>query len=143
MAEEKAATPEQKSKKGLIASIIAAVAVVVVVIVCVLCFGTPKVVGKYNLSAFIENGEESTSMVDLLKAFGGSYTVEFKKDKTGVLEMKAGDESQTIEFKWNDKELTAKNDETNEDESIPYEYKDDVVTLTWEGQGMKFKREGK
>ena len=103
MAEEKTATT---SKKGLIAGIIAAVAVVIAIVVCVIVFSKPGVVGKYNLTAFIENGEESTEMVDLLKAFGGSYTIEFKKDKTGVLEMKAGDESKSIDFKYDDKKIT-------------------------------------
>ena len=136
-------TSTKKSNKGLIAGIIAAVVVAAIVIVVVVLNMTPKVVGKFNLQSFIENGEEQTQMVDLLKVFGGSYTIEFKKDKTGVLEMKAGDEGQTIEFKWNDKELTAKNTETNEDETIPYEYKDDTVVITYDNQGMKFKREGK
>lgn len=137
MAEEKTAT----SKKGLIAGIAAAVAAVVIIIVCVLVFNKPGIVGKYNLTAFIENGEEKTEMVDFLKAFGGSYTIEFKSDKTGVLEMKAGDESQTITFKYDDKKIKMEQDgETQETE---YTVKDKTVTLTYEGQGMKFEREEK
>ncbi len=138
MAEEKTATT---SKKGLIAGIIAAVAVVIAIVVCVIVFSKPGVVGKYNLTAFIENGEESTEMVDLLKAFGGSYTIEFKKDKTGVLEMKAGDESKSIDFKYDNKKITMEED--GEKEETNYEYKDNTVTLTVEGQGMKFTREEK
>lgn len=138
MAEEKAAT---SSKKGLIAGIIAAVAVVIAIIVCVLVFSKPSIVGKYNLTAFIEDGKESTEMIDFLKAFGGSYTIEFKKDKTGVLEMKAGDESKTIDFKYDDKKIKMEDD--GETEETDYEYKDNTVTITVEGQGMKFTREEK
>ena len=142
MADEDAAkTTEQKPKTGLIAGIIAAV-VVVIVIVCVFAFGGgSKVAGKYNITAFIEDGKESTEMIDLLKAFGGSYTIEFKNDKTGVLEMKAGDENQTMNFKWDDKKIYVDNEGKTEESD--YEYKDDTVTVTIEGKGMKFKREGK
>ena len=52
------ATPNTTNKKGLITGIIAAVAVIVAIIVCVLVFSKPSVVGKYNLSAFIEDGKE-------------------------------------------------------------------------------------
>ena len=79
------------------------------IVVCVIVFSKPGVVGKYNLTAFIENGEESTEMVDLLKAFGGSYTIEFKKDKTGLLKMGMGDEKQELEFKYDDKEIKLHN----------------------------------
>lgn len=138
MAEENAAPT---NKKGLIAGIIAAVAVVVVIIVCILMSG-PKVVGKYTLSAMIENGEEKTELVDLIKQYGGTYTIEFKKDKTGVLEMKMGDEGQTIEFKYDDKELKpVKVEEGENDQAIPYTYKDNTVTITMDDEGMKFTRE--
>lgn len=135
------ATPNTTNKKGLITGIIAAVAVIVAIIVCVLVFSKPSVVGKYNLSAFIEDGKESTEMIDLLKAFGGSYSIEFKKDKTGVLEMKAGDESKTIEFKYDDKKI--KMEEDGEVEETDYEYKDGTVKVTVDGKGMKFTREEK
>ena len=140
MAEE-AAKPNKKLI-GIIAGIVAAVAVVAVVIVIALT-STPKVVGKYNISAFIEDGEENTSMIDLIKAFGAEYTIEFRKDKTGTLKMGMGDEKQEVEFKYNDKELTATKD--GEEQKMTYEYKDDTVTLSTSGDStkMKFKREGK
>ena len=139
MAEE-AAKPNKKII-GIIAGIVAAVAVVVAIVVVALN-STPKVVGKYTIASFIENGEEQTSMVDLIKAFGAEYTVEFKKDKTGLLKMGMGDEKQELEFKYDDKEIKASKD--GEEETMKYEYKDDTVTLTSkDGSAMKFKREGK
>lgn len=134
MADESA---PKNNKTGLIAGIIAAVAVVIVII-CVVLLGSPKVVGKYELSAVIDDGKESTAMVDMIKQMGGEYTAEFKKDKTGVLKMKMGEDDNTIEFEWNDKELKSKN--TEDKETIPYEYKDNTVTITLNGEGMKFKR---
>lgn len=132
--------PNINNKKGLIAGIIGAVAVILIIVICVLTFNKPGIVGKYSLTAFIdEDGKESTEMIDFLKAFGGSYSIEFKKDKTGVLEMKAGDESQTIEFTYTDKKLTIEKDGVKEESD--YTYKDNTVTVSIENQGMKFTRE--
>ena len=130
-----------KNNKGLIAGIIAAVAVVIVIICCILMSG-PKVVGKYTIKAFIEGGEEKTEMVGLIKKYGGEYTIEFKKDKTGELVMKMGEEGETIKFKYDDKELKPLEvEEGVSDEAIPYTYKDNTVTITMEDEGMKFVRE--
>jgi hypothetical protein len=126
----------KKINKGLIGGIIAAVAVVVVII-CVFVLSTPKVVGKYTLEAFVEDGKESTEVVKLLEIFGGSYKIEFRKDKTGVFEAKAGTESEKKEFKWDSKSIKFE----GEDEENEYEFKDDTITVTVEGKGMKFKRE--
>ncbi|MBP5675063.1 hypothetical protein J6W91_01895 [Candidatus Saccharibacteria bacterium] len=140
MAEE-AAKPNKKLI-GIIAGIVAAVAVVATIIIVALN-STPKVVGKYTISAFIEDGEENTSMIDLIKAFGAEYTVEFKKDKTGILKMGMGDEKQELEFKYDDKEIKATKD--GQEEKMTYEYKDDTVILSSSSDStkMKFKREGK
>lgn len=143
MAEENAAPAPSQNKKpktGIIAGIAVAV-VAIIVILFAFVFNKSGVVGKYNIEAFIENGKESTEMIQLLKAFGGNYTIEFKNDKTGAIEMKAGDESQTINFKWDDKKIKMEQDgETAETE---YKYENDTVTVTVEGKSMKFKREGK
>ena len=132
-------TAPKKANKGLIGAIIAAVVVVIIAIVAVCLNSSSKIVGKYNLTAFIQDGKEETSMVELLKAFGGSYTIEFKKDKTGVIEMKAQDSSESIEFKWEGKKI--KMEEDGETIETDFEYKNDTVTVTIEGQGMKFERE--
>lgn len=142
MADSKAAETEQKPKKGLIAGIIGAIAVIIIIVICVIAFGKPSIVGKYNLTAFIQDGKETTEMLDFMKALGGSYTIEFKKDKTGVLEMKAGDESQSFNFKYDDKKVDF--DEESEMEDAEYEFKDNTVTIkSDDGEGMKFVREGK
>ncbi len=125
------------NKKGLIAGIIAAAAVIIV-IACIFCFGKNNVVGKYDLSAYIQNGEESTQAVELLKALGGSYTVEFKNDKTGVIEFKAGEDNKYIEFKWDNGKITIENDD--EKEESEYKLDGDSVTITLDGAGMKFTR---
>lgn len=132
-------TASKKSKKGLIAGLICAAVFIVAIVVYLLVFAKPAVVGKYNISAFIKDGEESTEMVDFLKALGGKYTIEFKKDKTGVLEMSAGDTTETVDFKWNDKKIIVEED--GETDETDYEYKDNTVTVSIEGQGMKFTRE--
>ena len=140
MAEEAAEKKNNKGLIGIIAGIVAAV-VAIAVIVVIAINSTPKVIGKYNIVSYIENGEESTEMIDILKAFGGDYTIEFKSDKTGTMEVKGGDNSQTVNFKWDDKKIKIEQDGKTEESD--YTYKDDTVTLTFEGQGMKFKREGK
>jgi very-short-patch-repair endonuclease len=53
--------------------------------------------------------------------------------------MKAGDESQTIEFTYTDKKLTIEKDGVKEESD--YTYKDNTVTVSIENQGMKFTRE--
>jgi hypothetical protein len=131
---------EKKSNKGLIAGIVAAVVVAVIIVVVALMSNASKIVGKYKLTAFVgEDGTESTEMVSLLAAFGGSYTIEFKSDKTGVMSVTGGSETQSINFTYTDKLVKFEDDgETAETE---YTLKDNVVTLKYEGQGMKFERE--
>ena len=134
-------------KKGLYIGICAAI-IAVVALVCALVFSSPKIVGKYELEAFVQNGEEQTEMADLLKTFGGGYTIEFKSDKTGVLIMKGGDLDETMNFKWNGNKITFDNIDDKDDEddelSLPEEtdftYKDDTITIAFDGEGMKFKR---
>ena len=85
MADEK-----KKTKPGIIAAICAAVVVVVVAVVAIVVANVNKgssIVGKYTLAAVIDsNGTESTTTVEFMKALGVNYTIEFKDDKTGVLE---------------------------------------------------------
>lgn len=153
-ASSKASTAKKKNT-GLIVGIIAAVvAIVVAIVAIVLVNATPKVVGKYVLSATIDSdGNESTTMVNLLKAFGGSYTVEFKKDKTGVFEVKSDssifsgldDDDSTksnnasTSFTYDGKKIKFEKD--GETEETDYEYKDDTVKFTIDGDTLKFTRE--
>ena len=134
-------------KKGLIIGIFAII-IAVVALVCALVFSSPKIVGKYELEAFVQNGEEQTEMANLLKTFGGGYTIELKSDKTGVLIMKGGDLDETMNFKWNGNKITFDDinddDEDKKEPALPEEtdftYKDDTITITFDGEGMKFKR---
>ena len=150
---------EKKKKTGLIVAICAAVVVAIAAVVTVLVINLNKgnaVVGKYNLYATVDSeGNESTSIVDFLKAFGASETIEFKEDKTGLFEIKAnggmfsafteGEDSNnsntSVPFTWDDKKIKSTSDAGNLD--TEYTYKDDTVTLTYDGQSLKFKREGK
>ncbi|MBQ3309392.1 hypothetical protein IJG78_01805 [Candidatus Saccharibacteria bacterium] len=148
---------DKKVNKGLIAGIIAAVvAVIAIVVTVILINAAPKVVGKYNLVAFVDSdGNESTSMVDFIKAFGGNYTIEFKNDRTGVLEVSvdsslfSSDDStsssdssnNSVKFTYTDKKV--KFDKDGQTEEADYEYKDGTVKLNYDGQGMKFEKEKK
>ena len=135
-------TAPKKLNKGLIGGIIAAIVAIIVIIVVILLNATPKVVGKYKLAAFIDSdGKEQTEMVGLHTAFGGSYNIEFKKDQTGVLELKGGDNTQTINFTWTDKKVKFEKTADEEAHETDYTYKDDTVTITYDGSGMKFERE--
>lgn len=116
---------------GLIAGICAAVVIVIVAVVFFVLNMAPKIVGKYELSATIDSeGKESTEMVSFMKALGGSQTIEFKKDKTGAIVSKAGESETKIDFTYNDKELKAKTEGSDEEVTYNYEYKDDAVTIT-------------
>lgn len=145
MADEKS-TSTKKPNIGLIAGIVAAIVVIVVAIVVVVLNATPKIIGKYELSATIDkDGKESTEMVSFMKALGGTQTIEFKKDKTGSIDSKAGESTSSIKFTYDDKELKAKNEDSGEEAVYSYEYKDDVVTITLKAEGeenekMKFTR---
>jgi len=151
---------EKKKKTGLIAAICAVVVIAIAAVVTVLVINLNKgnaVVGKYNLYATVDSeGNESTSIVDFLKAFGASETIEFKDDKTGLFEVKTeggmfsaftedSDSSSTgnisIPFNWDDKKIKSTVESAPLD--TEYTYKDDTVTLTYDGQSLKFKREGK
>ena len=132
-------------KKGIIAGIIVA-AIAIITFVCIVVFNSPKVVGNYELQAFIQNGEETTEVAELLKSFGGGYTIEFKSDKTGEMTMKAGDRSETWTFTWNGNKVKfdKEDEEDDDEEAIPvestFEYKDNTITLDLDGRGIKFKR---
>ena len=95
-------------------------------------------------------------MVDLFNLFGAKYTVEFKKDKTGVMETNfdgsglsslVTDDSSSIEntagstvnFTYDGKTIKATSDEGEVTEST-YTYKDGVLTITMGDETMKFKR---
>lgn len=149
---------KKKTNKGLIIGIIAAVVVAIAAIVTVVVINVtkPNIVGRYVLSATIDSeGKESTTTVDFMKAFGASETIEFKNDKTGVLEIKmdasylsafTSDETDsnvsattTTTFTYDDKTLKGSNDSGEFEAS--YEFKDGAVILEMSGEKMKFTKE--
>lgn len=149
---------KKKTNKGLIAAICAVVVVAIAAVVTVVVINLNKanIVGKYVLSATIDSeGNESTTTVDFMKAFGASETIEFKDDKTGVLEIKmdasylsafssddtdsTASNSTTTTFTYDDKKIKGTND-SGEFEA-DYELKDGAVILTMSGEKMKFTKE--
>lgn len=85
MADEK-----KKMSGGVIAAIVAVVvaAVAAVVAVVVINVTKPNIVGKYSITAVLDSeGNESSDSMKLLKALGADYKIEFKNDKTGVLQV--------------------------------------------------------
>lgn len=134
----------KKNNIGLIAGIITAVVVVIVAVVCILLNAKPGIVGKYELSASISDGKESTELVSFMKALGGTQTIEFKKDKTGELKSEAGEASSTQTFTYDDKQVKMKvnSEDGEESQEVVWdlEYKEDTVTIIKDGDGMKFTR---
>lgn len=162
---------KKKMNGGLIAIICAAVVAVIVAVVAIVIVKNNaggNIVGKYVMTATIDSdGNESTTMVDFLKALGGKYEIEFKEDKTGTLAMDMDtsvlgkftdsegdvegddeldvteesptDQSTPLNFTYDDKKIKA----TSEGAEVEadYEYKDGVVILTMSGEKMKFVRE--
>lgn len=151
MADEEAAKVEttttetkvdkKSNKKFPVFPIIGAAILIAVAVVLCVVLGGNKVVGKYNLYAYIQNDEENTSMVELLKSFGMNITVDFKDNKTGVLETVGGDETNKQEFTYDDKKITIKNGSNTEE--TEYKLDGDYVTITVGDEKMKFKRDGK
>ena len=148
MADEKAAKAEEapksdaKSNKGIIGAIIGGIVLVVAaVVLCIVLNSGNKVVGKYDLYSYIQDGQENTTMVNLIKGFGMNMTVEFKGDKTGVLETTGGDDASSQKFTYDDKKIKLEAD--GETKETDYKLDGDYVTITVETETMKFKRQGK
>lgn len=142
MAQPKAtanAKETKKNNKGLIAGIVAAVVVVIVAIVCIVLNAKPGIVGKYEMSATITDGVESTEMIAFMKALGGTQTIEFKKDGTGEIVSGAGESSNTQTFTYTAKEVKVKS-EAGEEITYKLEYKNDAVILTIENESIKYTR---
>ena len=157
MAEEK--TAKKKMNKGVIVAICAGVVAAIVAIVAVVVVNVtkPNIVGKYVLSATIDSdGNESTTTVDFMKAFGANYKIEFKSDKTGVLEVtmdasylsaftddeddsSAASNTTTTNFTYDDKKIKGSND--SGELEAEYEFKDGAVILDMSGEKMKFTKE--
>lgn len=88
MAEEE--TAKKKMNGGVIAAIVIGVvaAIAAVVAVIVINVTKPNIVGKYSITAILDSdGNESSESMEMFKALGANYEVEFKEDKTGTLKV--------------------------------------------------------
>lgn len=130
---EKTTEKAKKSNKGLIiGGIIGAIVVIVAVIALVVINPFKKVdlTGNYELTALEVNGEDQTSTLGLMKAFGISATLEIENDKEGKLSI-FGDEAK---FTYDGKKFHfEKSDDDEEDMPIEADYttKDDTITITY------------
>ena len=90
--------------------------------------------GTYKLVS-MESAEMKLTAEDLEK-YGMTMELIIKDDKNAVLKA-AGEEKQLT---YDDKNFTGKNEETGEDESIPYTLEGNTLTLTQDGEKMVFKK---
>ena len=131
---EKTNSNKGNSKKGLIiGAIIGAIVLIVaaiLVFVVIKPFSRVSLVGKYDLTSMETNGEDQSSMIALMKAFGMSATIEIENDKEGKISM-FGDEAK---FTY-DKDTFRFESTDDEDEGSlggsegKYEFKDGTLTL--------------
>ncbi len=127
-----AAGGKKNSKVGLIAGICAGVVAIVGIVVAVILIskgGADPVVGNYEAYSTIKDGKEETTSISLMKAFGVTITIEFKKDGTGEMvtstngSMFSSDEDsesseptkQVSTFKWKDGKITEMKDQNGEE----------------------------
>lgn len=131
---EKTTEKAKKSNKGLIiGGIIGAIVLIAAIIALVVINPFKKVdlTGNYELTALEVNGEDQTSTLDLMKAFGISATLEIENDKEGKLSI-FGDEAK---FTYDGKKFHfEKSDDDEEDMPTEANYttKDDTITVTYE-----------
>ncbi|MBQ6127503.1 hypothetical protein IJI69_02315 [Candidatus Saccharibacteria bacterium] len=131
---EKTTEKAKKSNKGLIiGGIIGAIVLIAAIIALVVINPFKKVdlTGNYELTALEVNGEDQTSTLDLMKAFGISATLEIENDKEGKLSI-FGDEAK---FTYDGKKFHfEKSDDDEEDTPTEADYttKDDTITITYE-----------
>ena len=147
MADEK-----KKINGGIIAAICAVVVIAIAAVVTVVVINANKggVAGKYTLSATVDSAgnEVDTSAASSMM----SYTLELKDDKTGQMVIKV-DMSQYSDYVEDPSTLKSEttSDITYDDKKMKittngveveadYEYKDGVLTVEYQGQKMKFKK---
>ncbi len=137
MAEETVTKDKKKLKTGVI---IGCVVAAVLVIVAIIIFAVVKpfgknLVGKYDLTAMEVDGEDQSSTVALMKAFGVSASIEVENGKEGKFNM-FGDE---VKFTYDNDtfhfEKKASDDEDEEESDGPtdakYETKDNTLTIIY------------
>ena len=126
-----------KKKTGLIAGIIAAgVALVAIILIVVFAFaGKGNIVGTYDLTGMIEDGEDQSSTIENLKSYNLSATLELRSDKTGTLSF-FGTDSQIT---YDDKQFTYVGNSEGESDTCEYSFDGQKITLkTSENSEMTF-----
>ena len=107
--------------------------ILVVTIMLTAC-GNKGMVGTYELLEMEENGEklDASAFSDL----GITFSLEIQEGNKAYLDM-AGDKT---ELTYDDKTFTGKDEETGEEESIPYTLDGDKITLSKDGSKIVFKK---
>ncbi len=135
---------EKKCNKGLIIGCIAAAVVAIVAAIIVFAvikpFNKVNMIGKYELTGLTTDGEDQSSSLSLMKAFGISAEVEITDDKNGKMNI-YGEE---IDFTYDDKQFHFKVDEDDEDAEVKkdtnYTYKDEKITMKSNDSEMIFSK---
>ena len=129
-------TSDGKSKKGLIIGCIAAAVVVIAAVVALIIinpFKKVSLIGQYDLTGMEVDGEDQSSTISLMKAFGMTASLEIESDTEGKLSI-FGDEAK---FTYDKNKLHfEKSEDDDESSSIDatdadYTFKDDTITITY------------
>jgi len=142
------AKDSKKSKKGLIIGCVVAAVILIAAIIALVVinpFKKVNMVGKYDLTSIVSDGEDQSSSLDLMKAFGLTYEIEITDDKNGKMNV-LGEE---INFTYDGKQFhfempTSEDDEGDSVEvtktDSDYTFKDDKITLKYDNSEMVFSK---
>lgn len=139
---------DKKSKKGLIIGCIVAAVVVIAAIVALVIinpFKKASMIGKYDLTGMTADGEDQSSTLAALKAFGITAELEIIDDKNGKISIFGQDSDFTYDgkqfhFEYDEEETDSEDDEDDEDDTsvakdADYTFKDDKITIKSDENG--------
>ncbi|MBR3323809.1 hypothetical protein IKG16_02915, partial [Candidatus Saccharibacteria bacterium] len=137
-------TEKKSCKKGLIiGGIIAAILIVAAIIIfAVIKPFSKNMVGKYEITGLTSStGEDQSSYLSLMKAFGMNPEIEIIDGKTGTMSISG----ENIKFTYDGNKFYFEIDEEEEEDSeisreSEYTYKDDEITLKSDDNNMIFSR---
>lgn len=104
----------------------------VVVIMLTACGGK---VGTYNLVEMESNGQKVDAAA--LEQYGIKMQLVIKDEKNALLKVE-GEEEKALTY--DDKVFIGKDEETGEEESVPYTLDGNTLTLSKDGETMVFKK---
>ena len=146
MTEEETAK-KKKMNTGLIAGICIAViaAVAAVVAVIVINVTKPNIVGSYTMTAILDSdGNESSDAMEMFKALGANYAIEFNNDKTGTFKISIDSDAMSSLVSSFANALTGASTDENGDvttsvdsSDISSELKDTAVPFTYDDTKIK------